>query len=234
MAFSQTSYQNIYGFHILDELHNFFPELLYDEQLFTHDMFAYMRFRCRSLFPEYLRQQNIYHIYQQNVRRNEFQHWRNTNMPHIPSVVQSEPEPITPVRTIRQTTPQAPRRVVRQNQNPNQVRTTLFQFPLETGNLMDLLLTAANQPGVLFPFESDVPVIPTNAQIEAGSRAVASNDISANAICSICQEHGNETAAWRTLNVCSHQFHNLCIRRWFQERVTCPVCRADIREPHTA
>jgi RING-H2 zinc finger domain len=225
MSFSQTSYQNIYGFHILDELHNFFPELLYDEQMFPNDMFAYVRFRCRSLFPEYVRQQNIYNIFQANSRRLEFQAWRNTNL-------QQEPEPITPVRPIRQAMPAAPRRVVRQN--PAQTRTTLFQFPLESANLMDLLLTAANQPGILFPLGSDVPVVPTNEQIDTNTHVLLPNAVGTNAICSICQEHGNETAAWRALNVCSHQFHDRCIRRWFQEHVTCPMCRADIREPHTA
>lgn len=48
--------------------------------------------------------------------------------------------------------------------------------------------------------------------------------------CAICQDPIEEGQEVCTLNYCVHTFHQECIRPWFENHVTCPTCRHDIRE----
>lgn len=45
-------YDHHYGFHLLDDLHNLFPELLYREESIITPEFQFIRSRIRNLFPE--------------------------------------------------------------------------------------------------------------------------------------------------------------------------------------
>ena len=78
MTFNPTRYETIYGFQTLDELHNFLPELLYDNMMFReNELAAYFRHRVDALFHDtYVRQQNLYNLYQANQRRVDYLHWR--------------------------------------------------------------------------------------------------------------------------------------------------------------
>lgn len=49
--------------------------------------------------------------------------------------------------------------------------------------------------------------------------------------CSICQEPcQSEGPTCRRINHCGHLFHLTCIDTWFQSHSTCPMCRYDIRQ----
>ena len=110
---------------------------------------------------------------------------------------------------------------------------------LDVADILQTLLTAYQAPPTGI-FHEDVPVVPTNAQIDAGSEVVGTEDISNDTICAICQHHeyrpntADDTLAadasqWRSLH-CEHEFHRPCIDRWFSQSVVCPVCRMDIRQ----
>jgi len=78
----------------------------------------------------------------------------------------------------------------------------------------------------------DVPVIPTNVQIDENSSIVPYNRVPHDLVCSVCQHHDledGEEAPWRRL-ACGHEFHQTCVDHWFSQSVFCPVCRHDIRE----
>ncbi len=49
-------------------------------------------------------------------------------------------------------------------------------------------------------------------------------------ICVICQENFAISNTIRTIDHCTHYFHNDCILRHFQTSVRCPTCRHDIRD----
>jgi hypothetical protein len=98
-------------------------------------------------------------------------------------------------------------------------------FPPQTANpLINVLLNN---------MWADVEVTATNEQIDAGSTLRPASEVRAEEVCSICQEHeiaeGTDTQ-WRALH-CSHSFHRVCVDRWFETHVACPVCRADVRDP---
>lgn len=238
MAYSN-NYNYMYGFGLLDDLHNFYPEMLYDETLFPDRRFGWFRHRTSTLFPEvYVRQQNMYRIYHAANRQAQFTEWVNSQ----------QPTPATPVRptTIPRTAPNAPaRRTFMRTQGDDlspemDILTALFTVPTTTttARISNNLFGSADLLSILtnhLNFQ-DVVVIPTIDQINAGSRSVDHEDIPADVTCAICQEHtvaGNQPVPWRRLH-CSHQFHSTCIIPWFQRNVHCPVCRADVRTPPRA
>ena len=81
MAFNPNHYETIYGFSTLDELHNFMPEMLYDDAIFSNEIVAFMRHRVRTLFRDtYIRQHHLYMMYNASQRRQSFAEWRRGRM----------------------------------------------------------------------------------------------------------------------------------------------------------
>jgi len=52
---------------------------------------------------------------------------------------------------------------------------------------------------------------------------------SENILCTICRQQLETNDIVRTINSCGHKYHLNCIDRWFEEHITCPTCRHDIR-----
>lgn len=77
--------------------------------------------------------------------------------------------------------------------------------------------------------DTRVPVSPSPAQIAEATTlhtAVRQQDD----ICAICQDEIEANQEVRRLNHCNHYFHRNCIDTWFQGNTLCPTCRHDIRE----
>jgi hypothetical protein len=74
-----------------------------------------------------------------------------------------------------------------------------------------------------------VHIFPSPEQIEAGTiltTALQTQDDN----CSICQDPIEQDQSMRMIRHCSHRFHQDCIDTWFEQHVSCPTCRHDIRE----
>jgi hypothetical protein len=79
-------------------------------------------------------------------------------------------------------------------------------------------------------FMDPVVVRPSAQQIMNGSEVtIVTQTYEQN--CAICQDSIDEGQYARILDHCMHPFHRDCIDTWFQSHVTCPTCRHDIREP---
>ena len=113
MAYNST-YETIYGFDSLDTFHNFFPEMMYDDELFNNEMVSWMRHRLNTLFPAvYPRQQNLYRIYVSQTRRGLFRTFqtnrinnRNNNMIRPPMIhIPVRELPQSPIATTPVPTP---------------------------------------------------------------------------------------------------------------------------------
>lgn len=240
------SYEHLYGFDLLDTLHNFFPEIMYDDTLFIGEMENWMRYRMSVLFPTvYPRHQNLYRIYNSVDTRTMYEQWRGSRV-----------QPIIPIIPIHSTGIRLP---LNRNIAPTGTATTHPRVPpthsynglpsfttrrtriVEPGvpgvpgvpgepsginNIVSYLLSGMLQEELNIPYQEDVVVAPSTQQIDRGSHIVAS--VAPETVCAVCQEQ-NPNATWRVLN-CSHSFHQSCIDTWFRQNVHCPVCRADIRE----
>ena len=58
----------------------------------------------------------------------------------------------------------------------------------------------------------------------------SSQDSSNEYKCLICMDIIRKNDVIRRLNKCNHFFHVGCIDKWFEQKITCPTCRQDIRE----
>ena len=266
-----------YGVGLLDDLHQLFPELLYDNVLFPHDdnsafgrVLNWMRFRLTHLYPQtFTRARQAYTTNTAAERRDEYDEWqwlrnvRNANIVRTPpSINRISMSPLQASLNNWTTTAATTAFGQQQQQQGNHI---MFTPPTATavdgGNRIlsavnlsniirntmidDIVGTLLIQPqGVSNAafwanFYDRIPVNPSAAEINAGSRLVESSVVAADAICTICQERESPQnspytrdisgASWRQLVNCQHMFHKSCIDRWFREHVVCPVCRADVR-----
>lgn len=240
MAFNPQMFESVYGFSVLDEVHNFFPELLYDDAIFPSTIMQWMRHRVTTLFPAiYNRNRSLYSIYHANSRLRSYNQWRResaTPAPPLRRNYQTAQVPAAtsvdisgaPVHGAGVAAPAAalPTQSVAAQRPARTPLTNLFtsvlwepvyhEMPLE--NLLNLFNTAF----------TDVPVAPSQEIVERGSTIRPNNEIPADTTCSICQETAADDTMWRVL-YCGHMYHKQCIDTWFTTHTLCPVCRADIR-----
>ncbi len=242
IPFSPTGFQTVYGNEFLDTLHNFFPEMMYDETLFGAEWMAWMRSRTAALFPAYVRQQNHYNIYQSEQRRADFNVWRsayNVNPNYIP---RGNPYVTPQRRTAAAAAPPLGRTLRRSDYRAaaaaaptraaESIFTTLFNenIPVvsytatvdDTNDLLNPMMTLLRAA-----LHVDTTVtVPTQEQIAAATTTLAPP---VGTECTICQEtSGENDLAWRCINRCNHMFHDTCIQPWFQAHNTCPTCRGQL------
>ena len=89
-----------------------------------------------------------------------------------------------------------------------------------TSMLANLFTMALNQN------YTDVPVVPTNQQVDVATTLGRSDTTEQ---CAICQDAMENSQSIRRINRCQHAFHRSCIDTWFESGVTCPICLLDIR-----
>lgn len=261
---------DIYGVPLLDNLHDLFPEILYDSSIFPHNdtdgfgrMLSWIRYRISHLYPQTFNRarQN----YAQNMatgRREDYDEWvwlralRNTTVPNQRRNVINTYPSMSPLQASLNTGywgGQTPATIYNSNSMNEEPRVETPAPRIHVANslntivqntLLEELLGGILAPGrgrtmnSFWRFYDAVPIVPTTAEINAGSQILESSGVAADAICAVCQDHDsprdisgntNLSNGWRLLVNCQHKFHKDCIDRWFEGHVVCPVCRADIR-----
>jgi hypothetical protein len=228
--------QSAYGIPLLDDLHDVFPEILYDTEMFVNNaLVEFIRTRMRTTFPsEFVRHQTRFRI-QNRPPRVRTAAATISAPPTIPTVRVSSPHPRTPPLTsTRFTVPLT---------NGFQSIASLFDMDgisagLGAGlgaGLTEILRTAIHTeipPADLTP----VPVRPSSEDIRHAT-IVTTIEPAADVVCAVCQDHQppqNSSNEWRIIRHCNHRFHKSCIDRWFNSgHVNCPTCRFDIRDYST-
>ena len=188
---------------ILNEIHTYFPALLYDNNFQTvPDVFSYIRHQMRARFDVY------------STQREERRPQRQRGSPWPPRNSRPQRRPPPPVTPVVQTYVAHPQPL----------------SAADIGAMYDFNTILYRALGVPVPgnFSDPVPVRPTRAQIDAGS-TLHTNLHESEAPCSVCQDAIRAGETSRRLNHCSHTFHQNCIDTWYQRNVHCPVCRHDIR-----
>ena len=203
------SYTRHYDSALLDDLHNYFPELLYAPERFRSvaDVLTYVQAQVRRRFDLFSRGRSEFLERDERTR------------------IISTPPRAAGISMLFETH-------TRENINPAYSGASPNEF-LQAINLLNGLFhgpTAPRQHTMNDPaFMEPVLVRPTAEQIQSGT-AIEIVD-SDEEICAICQD--SLPAGTESLNLiaCDHRFHSGCIRTWFTTHVACPVCRHDIREP---
>jgi len=207
------SYHRHYDSALLDDLHNYFPELLYTPERFRNvsDVFAYVQQQTRERFDLFSRGRREF------LERDRRAQTRIISTPPLRSAVAPG------ISMLFETT--------RNNPSANEIGVA-HEF-LNAINLMGGIFGPPRVPvqqtmDVPAGFMEPVVVRPTAEQIQSAT-AIEIID-SEEEMCPICQDQMPAGSEALNLNACDHRFHSACIRTWFTGNVVCPVCRHDIRE----
>jgi len=243
------TYRPIYGVSLLDDIHNYFPALLYDVDGFhnIHDVLSYVRDETSRRFSVF------------DDARRDYRLSRLSTILQTATATVSASAPdnrldhnVNRYRTFQQSL--------------NQIPATDIIIPLESSeagtdyaSLLNLLDTLAPR---ITPLPSFVNINPSPTATLATRRPLNNNsvhrtieslyedvivhadenlinrassqttlDADLDTNCSVCQDRMKQGEVIRTLSHCTHQFHTVCIDPWLLNQSTfCPSCRHDIRE----
>jgi hypothetical protein len=227
-------YVSVYGVGLLDDIHNYFPALLYDTGRFQNvaNVFSYVRNQLDTRFNLFHHGASLYAAMQQTPFTQSRQ---TTNVP--PPTVPLPYGSATPFPYVSPTPLPYGSATPRATRNANDIAaanlligflrmsseddlSNYIQFPARTATA-----TATN------PWADPVVVRPTAQAIAAGTEPVLGSSLAENTGCAICQDTIIPTDPARRLVACGHVYHRGCIDEWFRRSVYCPSCRHDIRLP---
>ncbi len=220
------NYDTLYGVGLLDDLHNYFPALLYDPSRFqtVQQVLQYVRMQTAQRF-------NLFSFGQEQYRG------QVQPQPQVHTVPLWTPSPpvhspiVQPFDASGQRPPQTVRVVSTWDDSDisfaNEFLSLLGASMTSTPNLGGRVLRSAARLNPLAnPFQP-VIVRPSQRVIDENSEVLTGiSGIN----CAICQESMDASSRCRRLRACQHTYHQTCIDTWFQESVFCPTCRHDIRE----
>jgi hypothetical protein len=244
-----SNYETLYGVGFLDDLHNYFPALLYDSSSFENvqSVLAYMQRQTRNRFDLFSYGQREYQNIQPpvSVSQNSYHRVVRTSFaavptPGHPTVSTLRSVPLNPNATEYSFLPTMANIQVELNQidqgEEEEEEVTAVQTNLANAllNLLNLPVTRnymmPNGRARMDQFLQPVVIHPTSEQI-ASNTTVGNLVSDTDNTCAICQDTLTCEQEARKLNACGHWFHRPCIDTWLQGNVHCPVCRHDIREP---
>jgi len=207
-----SQYQTVYNVGLLDDLHNYFPALLYQMEQFQNvpQVLQYMRQRMNARFNLYNHGATLAGMSAPYGQRPYGQ------APYGRHVV--PPSPMQHSPRMRAAAPAAapPRRNI-----------DLFTL----ASIFTELPTDIWTFGSANPIGLEPVVVRPSAQVIAqATEIVSGSTLPEGTLCSICQDSILATDSARKLRACNHLYHNVCIDQWFERSVLCPTCRHDVRE----
>jgi hypothetical protein len=255
MSGQSGSYQRHYEVGLLDDIHNYFPALLYEPERFSNvaDVLSYVRQSVANRFDLFSAGQRNYSAAAGprlvpaaspiQPSRGGFGSAAQRQQPAT-AEIQIEVEDFVPRAAQRRAMPGVPLRAA-QPLFPTEIESAATDLlnllspnstvgtgmsPFSLLSLFNNLntVTAGLGSGVTANFMEPVVVRPTAAQI-AEATAIETVDAEEE-VCAICQDQMEPGSESRVIHYCDHRFHPGCIDTWFQRDVHCPVCRHDIRE----
>lgn len=201
-------YVQQYNIPIFNDIHNYFPAILYEHERFptVNSLLGYIRDQVRYHSDTFLAAQREY-LYGYNTPET-MPPMAATQMPMAATAPSATPPTPVTASNIRVTTDQ--------------------QF-------LNSLLNIFTQPDLtlmtgIFNLPEPVVVNPSNDILTRASDIMAATADHNGVQCMVCLEHLQEGQELRKLRFCRHVFHRSCIDTWFERTVRCPICRHDIRD----
>ena len=254
------SNSNYYHIPLLNDLHNCFPEILYNPQRFqtVQDLLHYI-IQVANQNP-YERGRERYVQQRQSVS-NQFNAGVRLSQPVSRSTQATQAMQATqPTQSSRFAQAARTADAARLAHSPQATQASIasiapFSYlfnmmnpPAETHNhvrvsmnaqdtILSSLLSQLLEPDVSLSsvrmqsfLNQNVAVHPTDEQIAENTTFRIASGVE-DTNCTICLDPIEEDQQLCCLNHCQHKFHQDCILTWFQNNVRCPTCRHDIREP---
>ena len=207
------NYENVYGVGLLDDLHNYFPRILYNPQQFqtVPDLLAYVQQTTRTRF----------NLFDNGLRQ------------YATSAAQQQQR-----TTYAQAAAHAHAHAQQQHATVQQHTTHSMAMDPVSASLLPLLRSLIVPRVMRVPLNtafSDPVIVHASQEIIEARSTQQTLEEDTEDICAICQDTMREGELVRKITVCSHQFHRSCIDNWLlNSSVLCPTCRHDIREPARA
>jgi hypothetical protein len=230
--------QNIYSVQLLNDLHTYFPELLYNFRRFQNvqDVLGYIRSVSEiSPYERGIQQYRMRQRARQGVTPLVTNRYTNISNPIIPGT--STVIPSTSSDTFIQSTTATsnlssiPTRIRLNTDRTNVMDSFLGGLSIilgsANGGIMTMNEQAVDQQFQAF-LDQSVSVYPTAREIENASTTFITTE-QQDDNCAICQDVIETNQSVRCLTYCNHHFHQICIDTWLQRNVHCPSCRHDIR-----
>jgi hypothetical protein len=218
------SQQDIYPVQLLNDLHNHFPDILYNPGRFQNvqDLLLYIRTVAND--SPY---QRGYREYNRQVARRVPQ--VISTFIDIPATVPLQSVPATRTTPVQATVRTTTRQVTPQTNLNGLLSNNQLLINTLLGGMFGDLLDVPIRTNLQDFLNERVPVRPTTEQIENATLLyTTTRNLEDN--CAICQDTIETGQEVRKLHHCLHCFHRECIDTWFLEDVHCPTCRHDIRE----
>lgn len=211
-------YERVYDVGLLDDLHNYFPALLYNQTNFrtVPDVLRYIHDRTTERF-------NLF-----DYGRRQYEHSLPTTNTYVPQQQQQQYQ-------TRFAQPQHQTRFA-QPRPLDEVRVEFTNASSSASSLLPLFHSlglglggSAATAGAARSYQDVIVHASQNAIDVASTEEILVEDLES--ICTICQDRLRQGELTRKLTVCGHSFHKPCIDHWLLNRsVRCPTCRHDIRE----
>lgn len=243
MSGAQNQYETLYGVGLLDDLHNYFPAVLYDSGRFrsVSELLHYITTCARDRFDLFSFGQRSYlNTSLESSSRSNSMSPTFAPQSSQPTVPQTAASSASDTQIPEEEPRNRMRRAAGAYLEPRiSTHIEIMQEDLGFDNQALSLLNLVNLLSGISPpprihrnlpnsFLEPVVVRPTAEQIEAGSERIFPQEES---VCAICQDALPVNQMGRRLRACNHTFHISCIDQWFARDVRCPTCRHDIREP---
>ena len=248
---------NIYPIQLLNDIHNWFPDILYNPGRFRNvqDLLEYIRQGADT--NPYTRGLQLYNT-RSNAQNNPFNvrmqrpnagagafnaattrsGLNNYGIPTTTNTTSNiQREPIT--TRLHETVYDIP------NTTGIPITARIHTVPITTNmsnNMATAIIDTLSEqpisnlfsqifsPDVLRSFlDQTVDVYPTIEEITRATTVLSAQQAQEDN-CAICQDSMEEFQQLRRINHCGHAFHKDCIDTWFGTNVHCPTCRYDIRE----
>ena len=218
-------YERVYDVGLLDDLHNYFPGLLYEPDRFrtVSDVLGYVRQNASRRF-------NLFDYGARQYQQNRSQSTRINNPPRNTftrqtPIVPTWTPPVQPAQYEFDLTSEVDLAIL----SPllRSLDRLVGLAPPAIPHQPILRATGGNRFAGIF---QDVVIHASQELIDSGS-SMRTLLMDLEETCSICQDRMRQGENIRRLNACQHEFHGACVDNWFLQRsVLCPVCRHDIRD----
>jgi hypothetical protein len=242
----------VYSIRILNELHELYPDLLYQPS----------RFQSGADVINYIVEQSIHGPFQREYTRYEEEREQREQREELHQRIQRLREEQAEIdaheaqeaqriqeaqRAQRSSSAQLTTASIRlmpfsqrdstqeleraiQNVILPPISSNPIPIPTSQTDSVNQLLTLLIEDGLYNVYSRPSPVSrrPTQEQLERTTTILALMENQDN-VCTICHEGLLVEQNVRRINHCNHMFHQICIDTWFSSRSTCPTCRHDIR-----
>ena len=258
-SYSAQPYQSQpYHIHLLNELHQWFPDVLYNPQRFQNvqDLLGYIiqvatQGAYHTAMTQYAQAQaqhlqaQAQHLQAQHLQSQQSQQAQQSQQSQQYYTNQNQ-QRVSAAAAAPQTPPLHPMFALH---DENDMDSSSFSNSIFIQQMRPITVSAVSSisssliSGILGHLFNDerpssamndflnqnVIVRPTMEQI-GESTTVTTADSLQDDNCAICQDEIEEDQSMRQINHCRHRFHQHCIDVWFQSNVRCPTCRHDIRD----